>query len=233
MQDLRITKTKKALYEAFTRLMRTMNFDDLTVSQLCEEAMVRRATFYSHYCDIYDFFEKFLYYKQSKFEQEHHLSEYSGDHYFLVLLEETIDSFENNSDVLAHIASSSVYLHLMEILYDMIKEDCLKYIEKLQINVDISTSHMACFFAGGMIQLLGRVINPKYHEQKDEIINDVAKLIDLLKRTFIHVHISDMGVDECPLTDSEYKTEQPSGRFRLPSQQSSCCSRTEASSSIS
>ena len=55
----------------------------------------------------------------------------------------------------------------------------------------------------------------------------------LLKRAEYHVHISDMGVDECPLTDSEYKTEQPSGCFRLPSQQSSCCSRTEASSSIS
>ena len=55
---------------------------------------------------------------------------------------------------------------------------------------------------------------------------------DLLKRAEYHVHISDMGVDECPLTDSEYKTEQPSGCFHLPSQQSSCCSRTEASSSI-
>ena len=56
---------------------------------------------------------------------------------------------------------------------------------------------------------------------------------DLLKRAEYHVHISDMGVDECPLTDSEYKTEQPSGCFHLPSQQSSCCSRTEAKSSIS
>ena len=55
----------------------------------------------------------------------------------------------------------------------------------------------------------------------------------LLKRAEYHVHISDMGVDECPLTDSEYKTEQPSDCFRLPSQQSSCCSRTEALSSIS
>ena len=62
---------------------------------------------------------------------------------------------------------------------------------------------------------------------------DKGEFCVLLKRAEYHVHISDMGVDECPLTDSEYKTEQPSGCFRLPSQQNSCCSRTEASSSIS
>ena len=77
--------------------------------------------------------------------------------------------------------------------------------------------------------------NKIYSNVEEHVYKKTYKNVtkNLLKRAEYHVHISDMGVDECPLTDSEYKTEQPSDCFHLPSQQSSCCSRTEALSSIS
>ena len=56
--DLRIIKTRKALYTAFTMLLGEKSFEDITVNELCENAMVRRATCYKHFADKYDFFIK-------------------------------------------------------------------------------------------------------------------------------------------------------------------------------
>ena len=54
--DLRIRKTYKALCDAFVNILEKKRFDDLTVNELCDEAMIRRATFYKHFADKYDFF---------------------------------------------------------------------------------------------------------------------------------------------------------------------------------
>ena len=43
--DLRIRKPYKALCDAFVTILEKKRFDDLTVNELCDEAMIRRATF--------------------------------------------------------------------------------------------------------------------------------------------------------------------------------------------
>ncbi|NMM98535.1 TetR/AcrR family transcriptional regulator [Bifidobacterium olomucense] len=54
-RDLRVIRTYESLFGAFERLMGTQRLDDITISALCDEAMVRRATFYSHFSDKNDF----------------------------------------------------------------------------------------------------------------------------------------------------------------------------------
>lgn len=52
--DLRIIKTYKALTAAVATLLARRNFGQITVNDLCEEAQISRATFYSHFNDKYD-----------------------------------------------------------------------------------------------------------------------------------------------------------------------------------
>ena len=47
--DLRIKKTYRALFDAFTELLEEHRFEDLTVAMLCDRAMIRRTTFYKHF----------------------------------------------------------------------------------------------------------------------------------------------------------------------------------------
>lgn len=54
--DLRIKKTYRALFDAFTELLEEHRFEDLTVAMLCERAMIRRTTFYKHFRDKNDYF---------------------------------------------------------------------------------------------------------------------------------------------------------------------------------
>lgn len=53
-EDLRIVKTYKALESSLMILLEKRNFNHITVYDLCEEALVSRATFYTHFNDKYD-----------------------------------------------------------------------------------------------------------------------------------------------------------------------------------
>ena len=53
-QDLRILKTKKALYEGLIKLMQDQKFETIKVSTICEISLVNRSTFYDHFNDKYD-----------------------------------------------------------------------------------------------------------------------------------------------------------------------------------
>lgn len=49
--DLRVQKTRSALTNALYDLMCQKNLDEITVTELCEKAVVRKATFYKHFGD--------------------------------------------------------------------------------------------------------------------------------------------------------------------------------------
>jgi AcrR family transcriptional regulator len=55
INDKRVEKTFSRLRVAFTMLMMEKNFDEITVFDLCKEANVQRATFYTHFKDKMDF----------------------------------------------------------------------------------------------------------------------------------------------------------------------------------
>lgn len=58
--DLRIKKTYRALFDAFTELLEEHRFEDLTVAMLCDRAMIRRTTFYKHFRDKNDYFAFYI-----------------------------------------------------------------------------------------------------------------------------------------------------------------------------
>lgn len=53
-EDLRVAKTYKALQNAMGTLLKRRKFKQLTVNDLCEEALISRAAFYIHFNDKYD-----------------------------------------------------------------------------------------------------------------------------------------------------------------------------------
>jgi AcrR family transcriptional regulator len=51
--DLRVRRTYKFLWDALRALMAERDFESITVTDICERAMVHRTTFYKHYEDKY------------------------------------------------------------------------------------------------------------------------------------------------------------------------------------
>lgn len=56
--DLRIERTKRSIINAFIELRSKKPIEKITVKELSEHAFINKATFYTHYRDIYDLSEQ-------------------------------------------------------------------------------------------------------------------------------------------------------------------------------
>ena len=59
-EDLRIQKTRKALYAALLSLLSRQRFTKITVHNICKESMVSKTAFYAHFKDKYDLLGQWL-----------------------------------------------------------------------------------------------------------------------------------------------------------------------------
>lgn len=57
-EDARVRYTKMVIKEGLLKLMAEKPIQKITVKELCEQAQINRATFYTHYRDPYDLLEK-------------------------------------------------------------------------------------------------------------------------------------------------------------------------------
>ena len=56
--DLRIQRTKKSIINAFIELRASKPLEKITIKELSDLAFINKATFYTHYKDIYDLAEQ-------------------------------------------------------------------------------------------------------------------------------------------------------------------------------
>ena len=54
--DLRVKRTNKMIMEAFIHLVEAKGYDNITIQEIADEAMINRATFYSHFKDKQDLY---------------------------------------------------------------------------------------------------------------------------------------------------------------------------------
>ncbi|MGX8701838.1 TetR/AcrR family transcriptional regulator [Caproiciproducens sp.] len=59
-QDLRIVKTRNNIKNAFIQLLREKDFNNITVRDILDQALINRKTFYNHYQDKYDLTEQLI-----------------------------------------------------------------------------------------------------------------------------------------------------------------------------
>ena len=60
MEDKRIIKTKKAIYQALKELYLENDFEDISITKLTEKANIGRKTFYLHYSSIDDIVDEIV-----------------------------------------------------------------------------------------------------------------------------------------------------------------------------
>ncbi|GAA3714510.1 TetR/AcrR family transcriptional regulator [Salinicoccus jeotgali] len=58
-KDLRVQKTLQSIDDAIIKLLKEKSFENITIKDISDEAMINRGTFYSHYSDKYELIESF------------------------------------------------------------------------------------------------------------------------------------------------------------------------------
>ncbi|OOM76510.1 TetR/AcrR family transcriptional regulator [Clostridium sp. BL-8] len=68
--DLRIRRTHKLLFDALTLLLAEKNFDNISITDICDKAMVHRTTFYKHFEDKYHLLDSLISQLVQNFEEK-------------------------------------------------------------------------------------------------------------------------------------------------------------------
>lgn len=137
-KDLRITKTENALCDAFLNLLEKKRFEDITINELCDAAVIRRATFYKHFTDKYNFLTFFFKHVQTSFEAEYESSfeDMSTKEYVLQCFRQTFQFLNAHQKLIDSLRYSNMLHTITESLSEYIFAETKKQLEK-----EIATGH--------------------------------------------------------------------------------------------
>ena len=173
--DLRIQKTYLALQNAFVALLEEKRFEELTVNELCDRAMIRRTTFYKHFGDKYEYFAFYIREVVSTFRDQLPPDVMDGEAaaYFLQMSQELLRFWHMHEKMVRNIENSSMFPLLLSILLDQITEDIILVLRRSCPDLAQDTGKLkgvAAFYAGGLINTFFRCT------QKDSSIDENAFL---------------------------------------------------------
>lgn len=180
-QDLRFVRTNQLLVQAFTELLSCKKFEDITVNELCEKAMIRRATFYTHFLDKYDFFAFFVHQQRSSFTEAFSATDNSSmNELFLHMSRQFIHYFTEHMTLVQNVLESSAFPVLISILSEQMRaglmtEYALRHKEKE--NAGINPETLVCFYSGGLMQLIHRWVKDKNRMSEEEVMEQINRFM--------------------------------------------------------
>lgn len=181
-KDLRFVRTNQMLCNAFIELLSKKKFEDITVNELCEKALIRRATFYTHFLDKYDFFSYFVRQNRDNF-----INSWTAPEENKSLIDFSIHMFRQVVHYLAaHMAmvqnamSSNAFSILLDILADEIRISFLEELSKIDaspLQNGIMPEVAAAYYSGGIIQILRQWITSKGALPEDVLVKQYSALL--------------------------------------------------------
>lgn len=192
--DLRIKKTYRALFDAFTELLEERRFEDLTVAMLCDRAMIRRTTFYKHFRDKNDYFAFYIDELMSGLPQKRtgKGSAVSADDVRVLRHEvfaDAMDMILAHDQLMDNILESSMSGMLTSMICDRIAHSIR---ERVMSTLDegalapVSLETTSEFIAGGIIRLFTKWWKSGHDLESRPEIADVVDA--LFERTMTPVH---------------------------------------------
>ena len=183
--DLRIQKTHKALIQAFLKLLEEKRFENITVNEICDLAMVRRATFYKHFGDKYEFFTFMVQYIQQEFQNRtaKAIREDNSIDPYVAIVQNTLDFLDANETLVQSAMESSVYPILLNIVSEQIVRDVKQMFrddENNGIELLLSPDLMAQAYTGALINIARWWIRHKDLASKEDVIKQITKLVKRL-----------------------------------------------------
>lgn len=177
--DLRIIKTKASLYNALVNLMAKKTFEEIKVSEICEEAIINRSTFYTHFEDKYDLFNSFVNDMKDKIRNELNVNEniLNGKEYYIKILEILLKHVEENKIMYTTMIINNRNSIVTDILYETIKEDEIDKISKLNSSSKISAKFIYSFYSGAIYHVVLEWIKSGCKENPEELVENISKLL--------------------------------------------------------
>lgn len=179
--DLRVIKTKKALYESLINLLKERTFEEIKVSDICENALINRSTFYSHYGDKYELFSSLINDLKLSLSKELNKNQNFSNtrEYYLEMIKIFLDYVYEKKDIYLSIMINNKNSIIMDMVYDVINEDIEKHIEENKRNLEnnIPSDIVSSFYLGAVVNIAVEWLKNNKNYSKDKILNYLDMLI--------------------------------------------------------
>lgn len=183
--DLRIQKTYLLLHNAFTQLLEEKRFENFTVNELCDLAMIRRATFYKHFADKYEYFS--FYMRETVTDFQKNLSQEvlnSGVRgYLLHMSKELLRFMKQHDRLVRNVRESNMFPVLLSILLEQISLDVVQILraEKSGVMDKRKLEGTAAFYAGGLANTLFQMQKTGTQIDEEEFIGIISDFLPPVK----------------------------------------------------
>lgn len=187
IEDLRIRRTNTLLSNALIELMQAIPYNKISINDICDKAMVHRATFYKHFYDKDDLFDYVLtslseeLYEKAKTNKEFNTSK----DMYLSLISCAIDFLVTNKSKIQCIVKNFSE-KLYDTVVDTLKRSVLYYSGKIKNKETFSIPKdvLIDFFIGGMSLLGFNLIKDNdFKYSKEEMMHYCDILLD--KKAFL------------------------------------------------
>lgn len=145
--------TKRALIEAFEKVLETKNFDKITIKDIIEESGVSRSTFYYHFADIFELAEATFEYECEQIIPDN----ITKDSWQEILLDATQLAKESRK-LLYHAFDNIDRKKLEEYLYITIKKVLKVYVDTIAEDLDVKEEDKDFIITCYVCALTGMII---------------------------------------------------------------------------
>lgn len=183
-EDLRITKTKSALTNAFFDMLGEMSLENITVNDLCDRAGVRRATFYKHFNDKSDFITFLIKDVRDRFENDvwsKQASTYPTKEYYVKYAEALMEYLLSKDIHVKEIVNSSVRSTFIEVFAQQNFEDTKRRLEasaKAGMQLISSPDVVASMLVGGIMRCIMNWFEMEERCPVESLLGEISKIID-------------------------------------------------------
>ncbi|WP_054957534.1 TetR/AcrR family transcriptional regulator [Paenibacillus dakarensis] len=186
--DRRIVRTKKALRDSLTELMKEKTFDEITVSDLTTRADMNRGTFYLHYRDKYDLLQQseeeiiegiLRTRGKKKMMNRDDLSRFDYMNEPIPFVTDLFKYLQENAEFMTVILGAggnpAFQVKLKEVMRDIMAEGILKHLNEDDLSVPIG--YLSAFAISAQLGVVQHWLDTGMKETPEEVSLIISRLI--------------------------------------------------------
>ena len=175
--DRRVIKTKRAIKNAFAKLLSQKDINDITISDIAAEADINRTTFYNYYAGVHEVIDEIENDVVSHFDAALTEIDFKNSLNRPNLIFEKLTNIINaDMDFFGYLLSMNSNVSLSSKITDMltgkVKTLIMQYVDVDEVHVDI----MLEFMISGMVAVYRRWFNSDRSEPVEEISSQIKTL---------------------------------------------------------
>ena len=181
--DLRVEKTYRLLHMAFSQLLEEKNFDEITVNELCDKAMIRRTTFYKHFADKYQYYAFFIKELNDDITSvESPDKKITDPNSYITTISRSLLSFiSSHKNLVDHIVASNMDPLLFRVLQEEFEEQISLFFHAVKKSTSSAPDKLiVSFCAGGLMNIVMWWISHPESVTEEELFKSMTGLMEQL-----------------------------------------------------